>query len=111
MLTGSGDFHLDHMLARILLSYGKGNATVIYRHHDNMMSHLKLYAKLLARLNNFVEFYDDTILPSQEWENSDAVAILTYFILLISFTFNVLIFCYIGELLVEQVIFHNTFRL
>ncbi|XP_012062984.1 PREDICTED: odorant receptor 4-like [Atta cephalotes] len=37
-----------------------------------------------------------------EWENSDAIAILTYFILLISFTFNVLIFCYIGELLVEQ---------
>ncbi|XP_077269870.1 odorant receptor 4-like isoform X2 [Temnothorax americanus] len=37
-----------------------------------------------------------------EWENSDAVAILTYFILLISFTFNILIFCYIGELLVEQ---------
>ncbi|XP_070518223.1 odorant receptor 4-like [Cardiocondyla obscurior] len=37
-----------------------------------------------------------------EWENSDAVAILTYFILLISFTFNISIFCYIGELLVEQ---------
>lgn len=42
------------------------------------------------------------LLP-QEWENSDATAILTYFILLISFTFNILIFCYIGELLVEQV--------
>lgn len=42
-------------------------------------------------------------LLSQEWENSDAAAILTYFILLISFTFNILIFCYIGELLVEQV--------
>ncbi|XP_029160996.1 odorant receptor 4-like [Nylanderia fulva] len=37
-----------------------------------------------------------------EWENSDAAAILTYFILLVSFTFNTLIFCYIGELLVEQ---------
>ncbi|XP_020295555.1 odorant receptor 4-like [Pseudomyrmex gracilis] len=37
-----------------------------------------------------------------EWENSNAVAILTYFILLISFTFNILIFCYIGELLAEQ---------
>ncbi|XP_025265289.1 odorant receptor 4-like [Camponotus floridanus] len=37
-----------------------------------------------------------------EWENSDATAILTYFILLISFTFNILIFCYIGELLVQQ---------
>ncbi|RLU16336.1 ObirOr5-L30 [Ooceraea biroi] len=37
-----------------------------------------------------------------EWENSDAVAILTYFILLISFMFNILIFCYIGELLMQQ---------
>lgn len=42
-------------------------------------------------------------LPSQEWENSDAVAIFTYFILLISLTFNILIFCYIGELIVEEV--------
>ncbi|KYN06880.1 Putative odorant receptor 13a [Cyphomyrmex costatus] len=39
---------------------------------------------------------------SKEWANSDAVAILTYFILLISLTFNILIFCYIGELLVEE---------
>ncbi|XP_077269865.1 odorant receptor 10-like [Temnothorax americanus] len=37
-----------------------------------------------------------------EWENSDAVAIFTYFILLISLTFNILIFCYIGQLLVEE---------
>ncbi|XP_020295549.1 uncharacterized protein LOC109860688 [Pseudomyrmex gracilis] len=37
-----------------------------------------------------------------EWKNSDAVAIITYFILLISLTFNILIFCYIGELLVEE---------
>ncbi|XP_024876729.1 uncharacterized protein LOC112457746 [Temnothorax curvispinosus] len=41
-------------------------------------------------------------LSSQEWENSDAVAIFTYFILLISLTFNILIFCYIGQLLVEE---------
>nr|XP_031834536.1 odorant receptor Or2-like [Nomia melanderi] len=37
-----------------------------------------------------------------EWSNSDAIAILTYFTLLISFTFNILIFCYIGEILSEQ---------
>ncbi|XP_043253248.1 odorant receptor 4-like [Colletes gigas] len=37
-----------------------------------------------------------------EWQNSDVVAIFTYFILLISFTFNILIFCYIGEVLSEQ---------
>ncbi|XP_076376064.1 odorant receptor 13a-like isoform X2 [Megalopta genalis] len=37
-----------------------------------------------------------------EWQNSDVVAIFTYFMLLISFTFNISIFCYIGELLTEQ---------
>ncbi|CAL7936637.1 unnamed protein product [Xylocopa violacea] len=37
-----------------------------------------------------------------EWENSDAVAISTYLLLLLSFTFNVFIFCYIGEVLSEQ---------
>ncbi|XP_014475026.1 PREDICTED: uncharacterized protein LOC106744619 [Dinoponera quadriceps] len=37
-----------------------------------------------------------------EWENSDAIAIVTYFIILVSLTFNILIFCYIGELLVEE---------
>ncbi|XP_017759700.1 PREDICTED: uncharacterized protein LOC108550472 [Eufriesea mexicana] len=37
-----------------------------------------------------------------EWQNSDTIAILTYFTLLISFTFNIFIFCYIGEVLTEQ---------
>ncbi|XP_043517113.1 odorant receptor Or2-like isoform X1 [Frieseomelitta varia] len=37
-----------------------------------------------------------------EWRNNDAIAIMTYFTLLISFTFNIFIFCYIGELLSEQ---------
>ncbi|XP_078043439.1 odorant receptor 13a-like isoform X1 [Augochlora pura] len=37
-----------------------------------------------------------------EWQNSDVVAIFTYFMLLVSFTFNISIFCYIGEILTEQ---------
>ncbi|XP_070518222.1 odorant receptor 13a-like [Cardiocondyla obscurior] len=37
-----------------------------------------------------------------EWNNSDSIAIFTYFFLLISFIFNIFIFCYIGELLTEQ---------
>ncbi|XP_053999906.1 uncharacterized protein LOC128887729 [Hylaeus anthracinus] len=38
----------------------------------------------------------------KEWENSDAVAISTYSIYLVSFTFNTYIFCYIGEILSDQ---------
>nr|UEN71260.1 olfactory receptor 77 [Gregopimpla kuwanae] len=37
-----------------------------------------------------------------EWNNSEAVAIITYFMLLISLSFNIFIFCHIGELLKEQ---------
>ncbi|XP_076276769.1 odorant receptor 4-like [Lasioglossum baleicum] len=37
-----------------------------------------------------------------EWANSDTIAILTYVMLLVSFTFNIFIFCYIGEILSEQ---------
>ncbi|XP_046835838.1 uncharacterized protein LOC124431703 isoform X2 [Vespa crabro] len=37
-----------------------------------------------------------------EWENSDTTGLITYFIFLLSFAFNMFIFCYIGELLSEQ---------
>ncbi|CAL1689216.1 unnamed protein product [Lasius platythorax] len=37
-----------------------------------------------------------------EWNNSDSIAIFTYFFLFVSFVFNIFIFCYIGELLIEQ---------
>ncbi|XP_043488575.1 odorant receptor Or2-like [Polistes fuscatus] len=37
-----------------------------------------------------------------EWENNDAIAILTYAILLLTFTFNIFIYCFIGELLTDQ---------
>ncbi|XP_015179319.1 PREDICTED: odorant receptor 43a-like [Polistes dominula] len=39
---------------------------------------------------------------SLEWENSDTTGLVTYFIFLLSFAFNMFIFCYIGELLSEQ---------
>nr|AQN78481.1 olfactory receptor 79 [Meteorus pulchricornis] len=37
-----------------------------------------------------------------EWEDSDAIGIMTYTILLMSFTFNIFLFCYIGDLLTEE---------
>ncbi|XP_031834882.2 odorant receptor 13a-like isoform X2 [Nomia melanderi] len=37
-----------------------------------------------------------------EWRNSDMIAAATYFMLLTSFTFNVLIYCYAGQLLTDQ---------
>ncbi|XP_043282235.1 odorant receptor 4-like [Venturia canescens] len=37
-----------------------------------------------------------------EWENSETIAIITYLVLLLSLSFNIYIFCHIGELLKEQ---------
>ena len=35
---------------------------------------------------------------------NDLTAVVTYSIILVSFTFNILIFCYIGEIVADQVI-------
>lgn len=48
-------------------------------------------------------YADEFCLLFQEWENQNTVSTMTYCILLISFIFNIFIFCYIGELLTEQV--------
>ncbi|KAK2583183.1 hypothetical protein KPH14_009203 [Odynerus spinipes] len=37
-----------------------------------------------------------------EWEDSDMTGLITFILLLVSFAFNMFIFCYIGELLSEQ---------
>ncbi|XP_076175815.1 odorant receptor 82a-like [Ptiloglossa arizonensis] len=37
-----------------------------------------------------------------EWNSKDLTAAITYIIILISLTFNIFIFCYIGELVAEQ---------
>ncbi|KAG7198562.1 hypothetical protein KM043_005926 [Ampulex compressa] len=37
-----------------------------------------------------------------EWESSDRTAMLTYFVLFVSFMFSVFVFCYIGQLLTDQ---------
>ncbi|XP_044576214.1 odorant receptor 4-like isoform X2 [Cotesia glomerata] len=37
-----------------------------------------------------------------EWSNSETINILTYLMLLTALTFNIFIFCYIGEILNQQ---------
>ncbi|XP_066595269.1 uncharacterized protein [Prorops nasuta] len=38
----------------------------------------------------------------KEWEHSEPIGTLTFCLLLLSFTFNIFILCYIGEILMEQ---------
>lgn len=42
-------------------------------------------------------------LMRQEWNSNDIMQSISYMILMISFSFNIFIFCYIGELVAEQV--------
>jgi len=39
----------------------------------------------------------------QEWEDRNIVRVCTYIIALIMFAFNVFIYCYMGEQIIEQV--------
>lgn len=39
----------------------------------------------------------------QEWNSKDIMLSITHMALMTSFTFNIFIFCYIGELVAEQV--------
>lgn len=39
----------------------------------------------------------------QEWENKETTSYITYVVLLLSITFNIFIYCYIGELVAEKV--------
>ncbi|XP_015431173.1 PREDICTED: odorant receptor 4-like [Dufourea novaeangliae] len=82
--------------------------TVIVRSHVQVLRFSKNVEKALRGIC-LTEIVESTLIMClleyycmMEWRNSDAIAILTYLTLLISFTFNVLIFCYIGEVLSEQ---------
>lgn len=39
----------------------------------------------------------------QDWDKGDMISDMTYIALIISFAFNIFIFCYIGEILGEEV--------
>lgn len=92
VLNGISRLHLDYMSTSILLHDGNSFRTIITINNCNL-NVFALSMNILSQVSDF-----------QEWSNNDAVAILTYFILLVSFTFNIFIFCYIGELLVNQVL-------
>lgn len=50
-----------------------------------------------------VTYSNINIFTLQEWNIKEPAHYITYIVLLISLTFNIFIFCYIGELVAEQV--------
>ena len=89
MFRANRRVHCEHVFTRVLLHSGK--------------KHLFALIQINSTSPNVI------CKIFQEWRNSDAIAVITYVTLFISFTFNVFIFCYIGEILTEQV-FANEFR-
>ncbi|KAG6804461.1 odorant receptor 22c-like [Apis mellifera caucasica] len=80
----------------------------IVNQHVRILKFLALTEKALQQVS-FVEFLgcmlDICLLGYyviMEWSSSHLTSAITFFILLISLTFNIFIFCYIGELVAEQ---------
>ncbi|XP_076177140.1 uncharacterized protein LOC143151675 [Ptiloglossa arizonensis] len=86
----------------------KDRIAIVVRNHVEILRFMKNVEKALQELL-LMEIVMSTLLIClleyyciMEWETSDSVAILTYVILLVSFTFSIAIYCYVGELLLGQ---------
>ncbi|XP_048267244.1 uncharacterized protein LOC100645979 [Bombus terrestris] len=84
----------------------------IVEHHLHILGFISQIEDLLNEIC-FVELIGCTVnicflayhlltVMKAEWEQNDTIGTLTYCTLLISFTFNIFILCYIGEILSEQ---------
>ncbi|XP_043488151.1 odorant receptor 9a-like [Polistes fuscatus] len=80
----------------------------IVEHHLRILDFIAQIEKLFNEIC-FVELVGCTLNicflgynMMMEWEHRETIGTVTYCSLLISFTFNIFILCYIGELLVEQ---------
>ncbi|XP_024876942.1 uncharacterized protein LOC112457875 [Temnothorax curvispinosus] len=81
---------------------------IIVREHVRILRFISLTEKVLHEIS-LVEIVGCTLnlcflgyYVIMEWEIGDFATYVTYVILLISFTFNIFLFCYIGELVAEQ---------
>ncbi|XP_076276072.1 odorant receptor 10-like [Lasioglossum baleicum] len=99
---------LENLVESIQKNSDRNPVAVIVREHVEILRFSKNVEEALREIC-LTEIVESTFILCVleyyclvEWENSDVVAIFTYVMLLISFTFNITIFCYIGELLTEQ---------
>ncbi|XP_076642131.1 odorant receptor 10-like [Halictus rubicundus] len=99
---------LENLVDSIQRNTGHNPISVIVREHVEILRFSKNVEEALREIC-LTEIVESTFILCVleyycllEWQNSDVVAIFTYVMLLISFTFNITIFCYIGELLTEQ---------
>nr|XP_012230136.1 PREDICTED: uncharacterized protein LOC105676663 [Linepithema humile] len=82
--------------------------TMIVQQHVRILHFISLTDKVLREIS-FVEMIGCTLsmcflgyFTITEWESKEPASFITYIVLLTSLTFNIFIFCYIGELVTEQ---------
>ncbi|XP_076376061.1 odorant receptor 10-like isoform X1 [Megalopta genalis] len=80
----------------------------IVQHHIRMLRFSTVVGTLLQEVC-LMEFIGTTFIictleyyTVRDWNDNNRVGLVTYFLLLLSFMFNMFILCYIGELLVEK---------
>ncbi|XP_071641262.1 odorant receptor 43a-like isoform X3 [Temnothorax longispinosus] len=69
---------------------------MIVEQHVRVLRFIALTNKILREIS-VVE-----VVQCTEWESKKTTSYITYIVLLLSFTFNIFIFCYIGELVAEK---------
>ncbi|XP_043517205.1 uncharacterized protein LOC122532478 [Frieseomelitta varia] len=86
----------------------EGRMATIVSQHDRILKFIALTEKAMQQIS-FVEFLGCMMnmcllgyYAIMEWNSKDAMFVITYMSLMMSFTFNIFIFCYIGELVAEQ---------
>ncbi|XP_039304871.1 uncharacterized protein LOC105195172 isoform X2 [Solenopsis invicta] len=84
--------------------------TMIVQQHVRILRFISLTDKVLREIS-MVEIVGCTLnmcflgyYTLTEWENREPASYITYIVLLISLTFNIFIFCYIGELVAEKIV-------
>ncbi|XP_076620170.1 odorant receptor 10-like [Colletes latitarsis] len=84
-----------------------GRIANVVSQHVRVLKFLSVTEKVLQQIS-FIEFTGCTMnlcllgyYIIMEWDSNDLTVSATYFIILMSFLFNIFIFCYIGELVME----------
>ncbi|XP_076642165.1 uncharacterized protein LOC143352972 isoform X7 [Halictus rubicundus] len=95
---------VDDRIANIVRQHVRILKCVLVRHGRSVATNI------IRRVHRmYAEFVSPGILHSdgmhvrcKEWETHDIATVVTYVLILVSFGFNIFIFCYIGELIAEQ---------
>nr|XP_031834878.1 uncharacterized protein LOC116428001 [Nomia melanderi] len=110
ILTAKLDRFVNNSLEKVNAKIREESLGDIVEHHLKILRFIQQVEELLNEVC-FVELIGCTLnicflgyYLLTEWEQSDAIGTLTYCTLLISFTFNIFILCYIGEILSEECI-------